>query len=128
MIIEAELFRQNTVLLYTIIGILSLVIGSLLNVIIYRLPRMMQAEQLAECQTLLNLELNPEHHGSMVANNRQEPRSQSPSSALNLFFPRSFCPACNRTVKAIHNIPLISFFCCAGVVIGANIPFPGAIH
>ncbi|MDX1836865.1 prepilin peptidase [Legionella taurinensis] len=77
--------------LYVFIGILSLLVGSLLNVVIYRLPLMLRAEFLRDYQELTN----------------QESREEKPS--INLFLPRSFCPACQNTVKARHNIPLVSY-------------------
>ena len=88
---EAEFIRQHSVLLYSTVALVSLIIGSLLNVIIYRLPRMLHSELLSECRTLLALQTVPE-------------------KPLNLFWPRSFCPSCNKTVKAIHNIPIVSYF------------------
>ena len=54
---------------------LTLAIGSLLNVVIIRLPVMLQSN----CN-------------------------------YNLFWPRSFCPDCQTQIKAIHNLPVISFF------------------
>lgn len=76
---------------YTLLALFSLAIGSLLNVIIYRLPLMIQAEWKKECRQLLNL-------------------SPELSEKINLFFPRSFCPACKTMIPAIHNIPLFSYF------------------
>lgn len=95
MIIDAELIRLNPVLFYSLIALLSLTIGSLLNVIIYRLPLMMRSELLSECQCLLGLEATPD-------------------KKINLFFPRSFCPSCKKTVKAIYNIPILGFFILRG--------------
>lgn len=85
----------NPLIIYTFIGLLSLAIGSLLNVIIYRLPLMLQADWVKQCQCLLNIETKPQKN-------------------INLFFPRSFCTACKTTIKARHNIPLISFFFLCG--------------
>lgn len=72
------------------LGIFALLIGSLLNVIIFRLPLMLQAKWTIQCQNWLNL-------------------PQQPKSSINLFFPRSFCPVCEKTIPAWHNIPLISY-------------------
>ena len=95
MMLDAELVRLNPELFYIAIALLSLVVGSLLNVIIYRLPLMMRAELLSECQCLLELDGEPD-------------------TKINLFLPRSFCPACKKTVKAIYNIPIIGYLLLRG--------------
>lgn len=80
---------------FLLLGLFSLLIGSLLNVVIYRLPLMMQREWKAQCQSLLNL-------------GGDEP------SRVNLFFPRSFCPQCETTIPFWHNIPVLSYCFLAG--------------
>jgi leader peptidase (prepilin peptidase) / N-methyltransferase len=77
-------------LMYGFIGVLSLAIGSLLNVIIYRLPLMLEAEWKQQCCELLKLE-------------------ESEKPKINLFFPRSFCPSCKTQISAWQNIPLLSY-------------------
>lgn len=79
------------VYLYVFIGLFSLCVGSLLNVVIFRLPLMLRAEWLKECRSLMN----------------QEDGESTPP--INLFLPRSFCPSCKNTVKAWHNIPVLSY-------------------
>ena len=93
--IDVEFVRLNASLLYGLVALFSLMVGSLLNVIIYRLPLMLNEQILSDCHCLLNIEANPK-------------------KKLNLFFPRSFCPSCNNTVKAIHNIPILSYFLLRG--------------
>ena len=68
----------------------ALLVGSVLNMIIYRLPRMLDAEWRKECDIFLKRPLTPE-------------------KPVNLFFPRSFCPACKTTIPGWHNIPLLSY-------------------
>lgn len=81
----------NTHFLFYIFALLyGLATGSLLNVVIYRLPRMLKSEWLAQCAEYLAQDV-PE------------------KNTINLFFPRSFCPACNTTIKAHHNIPVLSW-------------------
>jgi leader peptidase (prepilin peptidase)/N-methyltransferase len=80
---------------YVFFSLLCLAIGSLLNVIIYRLPLILQTEWAASCRNLLQL-----------------PEEKSPS--LNLFYPRSFCPSCKTIIPAWHNIPLISYILLRG--------------
>lgn len=86
-----ELIQTNPGFIYFCIAIFSLAVGSLLNVVIYRLPIMLQAEWKEQCCELLALEAKA-----------TEPR-------INLFFPRSFCPQCKSLVKSWQNIPILSY-------------------
>ncbi len=76
---------------YVFLGLFSLTIGSLLNVIIYRLPLMLQAEWRSQCRELL------------------QPPNDEPPARINLFFPRSFCPGCKNMIPFWHNLPIISY-------------------
>lgn len=77
--------------LIVVVCLLGLVIGSFLNVVVYRLPIMMQQEAQLQCAELLNV-----------------PVSQS-SQSFNLIQPRSHCPHCGHQVTMLENIPLVSF-------------------
>lgn len=92
-------FQIHIMLFYGLLAILGLCIGSLLNVIIYRLPRMLKDAWRNECYLFLNL--------------IEQPRV----SQFNLFKPRSFCPHCKYQIPFYRNIPLFSFLiqhgCCA---------------
>jgi leader peptidase (prepilin peptidase)/N-methyltransferase len=77
--------------LIVVVGLLGLVIGSFLNVIIYRLPMMMQQEARLQCAELLNV-----------------PISQA-NQPFNLIRPRSHCPHCGHQVTMLENIPVVSF-------------------
>lgn len=90
-----EFLLMNPWFVYCAIGLFSLAVGSLLNVVIYRFPLMLQAEWKHECCELLQIKEEPE-------------------ATINLFFPRSFCPACKSMVKAWQNIPILSFLFLAG--------------
>ena len=81
-------------------SVLSVLVGSFLNVVIVRLPKAMYEEWEQECQALL--------HASA--------QDQSPSrSALGaLTWPASHCPACQNPLKAWHNIPLVSYILLRG--------------
>jgi leader peptidase (prepilin peptidase)/N-methyltransferase len=76
---------------YTLLALFFLAIGSLLNVIIHRLPLMLEAEWKMQCEELLKV----------CATEKKE--------KINLFFPRSFCPSCKKMIKAWQNIPIISY-------------------
>jgi leader peptidase (prepilin peptidase)/N-methyltransferase len=90
-------------------GVFGLAIGSFLNVVIYRLPKMMQAEWQAQCAEL---------------------EGQEPPAAprFNLLIPGSHCPACKTPLRIRDNLPLLSYLAsgrkCAhcGVRISARYP------
>jgi len=74
---------------------LGLCIGSFLNVVIHRLPRMMESEWRAQCAELAG----------------QEPAA---AERYNLVAPRSACPACGHRIRAWENIPLVSWLALRG--------------
>ncbi len=76
-------------------GVLGLCVGSFLNVVIYRLPLIMEREWRAECQNYFKDYLKPE--------------AFKPIPPLSLSFPRSFCPLCNHNIAWFENIPVLSF-------------------
>jgi leader peptidase (prepilin peptidase) / N-methyltransferase len=83
---------DSPVLFAAIVGLIGLLVGSFLNVVIYRLPVMMQKAWRKDCHDYLGL----------VA----EPQEQEP---FNLVLPLSRCPGCNTPIKPYQNIPVISY-------------------
>ncbi|HEX6736425.1 MAG TPA: A24 family peptidase [Azonexus sp.] len=73
-----------------IAGLLGLCVGSFLNVVIHRLPKMMESEWQAQCAELRG-EAAPD------------------GAPLSLARPRSRCPHCGHAITALENIPLISY-------------------
>jgi len=80
-----------------VIGILGLLIGSFLNVVIYRLPVILQRNWKTQCVDYLEI-ANTEH-------SNQDPQEK----AFNLVVPRSRCPNCDHQITALENIPVISY-------------------
>jgi len=85
-------------------GLLGLMVGSFLNVVVHRLPRIMQAQWARECAELTgesSAALNPVKSGLPV------PALES--AALSLSQPRSHCPNCKHTLAWHENIPVLSY-------------------
>lgn len=87
---------SNLAFLLLAAGLLGLVVGSFLNVVIYRLPIILQRDWLRQCRELTG---NDEHG----ANNASE------QEKFNLITPGSRCPHCGTRITAWQNIPVISF-------------------
>ena len=77
--------------------VLGLAVGSFLNVVIYRLPVMLDRQWRAQCAELAGHDT----HATTVA--------AGPHERFSLVVPRSACPACKAPITALQNIPLISW-------------------
>ena len=80
--------------------VLGLLVGSFLNVVIHRLPIMLERRWRADCAALA-----PSGAPSVAA---------SSEPAFNLVVPRSACPACRAPISAWQNIPLVSYLVLRG--------------
>lgn len=78
-----------------LIGIFGMLVGSFLNVVIYRLPKILEKQWAAECASLSGKELPT-------------------AEPYNLMVPRSRCPQCNHQIRWYENIPVISFLLLRG--------------
>lgn len=103
------IFPSESATYIALAAILGLMVGSFLNVVIHRLPKMMERSWLAECAEL-----------------RGEPPSHA--DKLTLATPRSRCPQCGHPITALENIPLISFIVlrgrCRGCGVGISPRYP----
>jgi leader peptidase (prepilin peptidase)/N-methyltransferase len=95
-------------------GILGLVVGSFLNVVIHRLPRMMQREWREQAAALA------EEHGLKDCAGKL--RSVDPGKPYNLVLPASHCPHCGHRIRARDNIPLLSFVLLRGKCAACGTP------
>jgi leader peptidase (prepilin peptidase)/N-methyltransferase len=84
-------------------GIIGLLVGSFLNVVIHRLPKMMERDWRAQCAELSGKEVKKE-------------------ATYNLTTPRSACPHCNHKIGALENIPVISYLLLRGKCKGCHAP------
>lgn len=78
-----------------IAGVLGLLVGSFLNVVIHRLPKMLERQWAGECAEYTGQALEP-----------QEP--------FNLVVPRSRCPRCGHVIRWYENIPVVSWLVLRG--------------
>ncbi len=106
------LFSENLTAFISVIAILGLLIGSFLNVVILRLPIMMEKEWFSQCNELLEITGTDE-------------QTDKP---FNLITPNSHCPKCNHEIKAIENIPILSYLflkgCCSDCGIKIPVRYP----
>jgi leader peptidase (prepilin peptidase) / N-methyltransferase len=78
--------------------VLGLLVGSFLNVVIHRLPKMMERQWAAECAEL-----------------QARPTPGPPAPApLNLMVPRSRCPHCGHRIRWHENMPVVSYLLLRG--------------
>lgn len=91
----SNILQQNNAIFITFSVILGLMVGSFLNVVIHRLPKMMELEWQNNCHELQGKEA-PE------------------STKYTLASPRSACPTCGHKISALENIPIVSYFALRG--------------
>lgn len=87
-------------------GVIGLLVGSFLNVVIHRLPRMMERQWAAQCAEL----------------NGTAPEGDAPAEPFNLAVPRSRCPHCGHAIAWHENIPVLSFLLLRGKCAGCKAP------
>ena len=91
-------------LFYLASGLLGLAVGSFLNVVILRLPRMIETTWRAQCHELLET----------------APANTPEAQPFNLLRPGSSCPHCQRRLSAAENIPILSYILLQGRCRGCN--------
>jgi len=85
-------------------AILGLLVGSFLNVVIYRVPKMMERGFIAECVSMIGEENLKDTYKK--TNSYLNAHS---NTAFNLVTPNSTCPCCGHKIKPWENIPVISY-------------------
>jgi leader peptidase (prepilin peptidase) / N-methyltransferase len=94
-----DALRTNPWFFVSTLGVLGLLVGSFLNVVIHRLPKMMEADWKQQCIEYL--------HPDQV-------ETQTPPAKYNLVSPRSACPSCGHQITALENIPVLSYAALGG--------------
>jgi leader peptidase (prepilin peptidase)/N-methyltransferase len=98
-----EILQHSPAWLAFTVGLLGLCVGSLLNVVIHRLPKMMEAQWREECAAL-------------------DGREVAPAATYNLFTPRSACPQCKAPITAVQNVPVLSWLALRGKCANCKTP------
>jgi leader peptidase (prepilin peptidase) / N-methyltransferase len=87
------LFQQSPLAFASVAFLFGLCVGSFLNVVIHRMPKMLERDWRAQCLEYLG----------------QEDGAQPVTARYNLVVPRSACPACGHRITALENIPVLSW-------------------
>lgn len=95
-----QLLETNTLFFICFVGAFSLAVGSFLNVVIHRLPLMMQSTWREQCTEFL-----ADENKSTEENSTAEEKKEK----FNLMVPRSACPKCGHQITALENIPVVSY-------------------
>lgn len=105
-----SLYLDYPLLLGITCSLLGLIVGSFLNVVIHRLPRMLERNWRREAFQLV-LEYLPESLQRSVQTHliREKGDASDTSHVYNLAVPRSSCPHCGHQITAMENIPLLSY-------------------
>lgn len=103
---------------YSLVFFVSLMVGSFLNVVIYRLPIMMERSWQQEYQNYFS-------EGEPTPNGKNSSASEE---VFNLVKPDSTCPSCGHKIRAWENVPVISYLFlkgkCAKCKVGISVRYP----
>jgi leader peptidase (prepilin peptidase)/N-methyltransferase len=97
-----DLLAQSPAAFIAVALLVGLVVGSFLNVVIYRLPIMLERQWQGESVAVVGAQ------GDAAAPGTADP------PPFNLVVPRSSCPACRAPIHALHNIPVLSYLALRG--------------
>ena len=97
-------------------GLLGLAVGSFLNVVILRLPVMMERQWRLQCHELLG---NDDEITAKVAS-----ETTAPQERFDLVYPPSHCPKCGHKITALENIPVLSYLVLKGKCSGCGVRIP----
>jgi leader peptidase (prepilin peptidase) / N-methyltransferase len=99
------MLAANPAVFAAVAGLFGLAIGSFLNVVIHRLPLMLERQWRAQCAEITG-----------------QPAPPPAAEPYNLVRPRSRCPSCSAQIRAMHNIPVLSYLALRGRCAACNAP------
>ena len=102
------MLQESPALLIGSAFLLSLLVGSFLNVVIHRLPVMLDRQWRAQAEETLT------ESGAAAPKAQADPASAAPPAKYNLVTPRSACPHCGAAIRAHQNIPVVSWLLLGG--------------
>ena len=102
-----ELIANSPATFIAVVFVFALLVGSFLNVVIYRLPVMMERAWRTEAAEIL-----------------AEPSDDLPEGRFDLVAPRSRCPQCGVQITALQNIPVVSYLMLGGKCAGCQARIP----
>ena len=95
-----QVLQNQHLMLAAVCGLLGLIVGSFLNVVIHRLPRMLERTWDGQAADLLEQKELAEVAGKLREGHAQR---------FNLMTPPSTCPHCGHRIRAYENIPILSY-------------------
>jgi leader peptidase (prepilin peptidase)/N-methyltransferase len=98
------MLAANAAVFAAVAALFGLAIGSFLNVVIHRLPLMLERQWRAQCAEITSHPAAPE------------------GEPISLVRPRSRCPSCGAQIRAVHNIPVLSYLALRGRCASCNAP------
>ena len=101
----ADLLRAEPWAFVATAGLVGLIVGSFLNVVIHRLPRVMERQWKEQCRELFAGEALGEESG---------PPQEETGHGYGLAFPASHCPHCEHPIRARDNIPVLGYLLLKG--------------
>jgi leader peptidase (prepilin peptidase)/N-methyltransferase len=107
----ADLYATSPALFAGSVFVLGLVVGSFLNVVIYRLPIMLEREWRAQAAEILPTAGTAAGSANSAV---PAPDAPAPPERFSLVVPRSACPVCKAPITAWQNIPVISWLALRG--------------
>ena len=98
--------------------VVGAMVGSFLNVVVYRLPIMLNREWLSQAAEVIEETLEDESYIAELRKRLSTDKTASDkpgrSTRFNLLWPRSHCPHCSNAIKLWHNIPILGYWLVGG--------------